>query len=142
MNEMHTYVSSLFVTPNPGILQGARRYTNREAGVIHHGVAGHGPLFPGNRESVVDIAAPGFAISPPFDVGAWGVFTCRDFGSSFRVNGDTDLVASQPCHGLGDDVIMFVDAFFIRGALDATHKGRSIRSELVPSVVVDAVVQY
>jgi hypothetical protein len=78
-------------------VEGAFRYTDMEAGVVDHGVAGCSPLFPGDRESVVDVVAAGFAISPSFDVSAWSVFTSRDFGSRFRVDDDADLIASQSC---------------------------------------------
>jgi hypothetical protein len=36
---------------------------------------------------------------------------------------------------------VFADAFFARGVLDVAHEGRSVQADLVPSVVVEAVVR-
>jgi hypothetical protein len=121
-------------------IDGVCRYTNGEAGVVDHGVVRRSALLSRNRESIIGGVAAGFGISLSFAVGAWSVTTRRDFSSSVRVEGDADLVACHPCYGQRDDVAMCANAFLVRGVLDAAHEGRSIRAELMPGVIVDAVV--
>jgi hypothetical protein len=71
-------------------VEGACRYSDREAGVVDHGITSRIPLFPGDRESAIGVAAAGLAISSSLDVGAWGVLTRRDLDSRLRVDDDAD----------------------------------------------------
>ena len=99
--------------------EGACRYSDGESGVVDYGVASRIPLFPGDSESAVGIAAAGFAISSTLAIGARGVLTRGDLDSCLRVDDDADLVMSRSHRGYRGDV---VDTFFVGGVLGAAYE--------------------
>jgi hypothetical protein len=63
------------------------------------------------------------------------------FYSGHRFEDERDLVMCEPTRRQRYDVVVVVDALFVRGVLGAAPEGRGVRVELVPDVAVDAIIR-
>jgi hypothetical protein len=100
-------------------VEGAARYSDREASVIYYGVASRNPLFLADSKSAIGVAAASFGIPSPITVDAQSVLTLGDLAFCMRVDDSIDLMVNRSCWSYGG---LVVDTFFIGGVFGAADE--------------------